>query len=133
MVRKNPLTQAFIQRGKAHLLSFYRRKDPDFTLADVEASVFQDEHLVGFSVAMNAWDLEKSILEIEQDGCVRSVDFVVTSSVEGVLDDPLPTWLSVELKPVIDSPEQLTAMDPVFREALERQSPRTTRFYSFNG
>jgi hypothetical protein len=131
MVRKNSRTQPFIERSKAHLLNFLRRKDPGVTQTDLEDACFQDEHLFASTVAMNSWNLEESILAIESEGCVRGVDFLVTSSHEGVLDDPLPSWVSVELRQVTVSREQLASMDPIFREALERQGPKMARYYSF--
>jgi hypothetical protein len=90
-----------------------------------------DEHLFAFSVAMNGNNLAQAIEEIERAGCVRGVDFVVTSHFEGVLDKPLPNWLSVEKRPVTLTPEQLSKMSPMVREAIERQPPQVASYYTF--
>jgi hypothetical protein len=61
----------------------------------------------------------------------EGVDFVVTSHFEGVLDKPLPNWLSVEQRPVTFTPEQLSTMNPKLREVVERQAPRMASFYTY--
>jgi hypothetical protein len=131
--RKDGRTLAFVQRDKERLLALRQRRDPSATLVDVEKWFMQveDEHLVGLSLAMNARDLDWALQEIEADGFTRGVDFVVTESPAGALDKPLPSWLSVEMKPVTFSEEQLAKMEPHFRKLAERQAPTMTAFYSF--
>ena len=113
------------------LVAVFREKDPSATLEGVDRFSAQDESLFGFSVAMNGNNLAQAMEEIERAGCVRGVDFVVTSHFEGVLDKPLPNWLSVEQRPVKFTSEQLSTMDPKLREVVERQAPRMASFYTY--
>ena len=106
-------------------------KNPSGALEGVDRFSAQDESLFGFSVAMNGNNLAEAVEEIERAGCVRGVDFVVTSHFEGVLDEPLPNWLSVEQRPVTFTPEQLSTMIPKLREVVERQAPRMASFYTY--
>ena len=131
ITRKNVRTCAYIEERRARLLSVFREKNPSATLEDVDRFSLQDESLFGFSVAMNGNNLAQAIEEIERAGCVRGVDFVVTSHFEGVLDKPLPNWLSVEQRPVTFTPEQLSTMDRKLREVVERQDPRMASFYTY--
>ena len=108
-----------------------REKNSGATPEDVDRFSVHDEFLVGISVAMNGNDLARAVQEIERAGCVRGVDFVVTSRAEGVLDKPLPNWLSVESRPVTLTPEQLSAMNPMIREAIARQPPLVAWHYAF--
>jgi len=132
IVRKSERTLAHIDQRRSRLLSAFREKNPNATLEDVDRFSVQDEFLFAFSVAMNGNNLAQAIEEIERAGCVRGVDFVVTSHFEGVLDKPLPNWLSVEDRPVTFTPEQLSQMNPTLRQAVERQPPRMVSFYSFS-
>jgi hypothetical protein len=52
----------------------------------------EDEHLIGFSVAMSGPDLDEQIDRAETMGAVLGRDFVATSSVDGVITD-MPPWL----------------------------------------
>jgi len=131
IARKNERTCAYIEQRRARLMSAFRQNDPNATVEDTDRFLMHDEFLFAFSVAMNGDNLAQAIEEIERAGCVRGVDFVVTSQFNGVLDKPLPNWLSVENRPVILAPEHLSAMNPILREAIERQSPRMASFYSF--
>lgn len=131
IARKNERTLAYIEQRTSRLMSVFREKNPNATLEDVDRFSVHDEFLVAFSVAMNGNNLAQGIAEMERAGCVRGVDFVVTSHFEGVLDKPLPNWLSVEKRPVTLTPEQLSNMNPMLREAIERQPPRTASFYTF--
>jgi hypothetical protein len=96
IARKNERTCAYIEQRKARLSSVFREKNLSGTLEGVDRFCVQDESLFGFSVAMNGNNLAQAIEAIERAGCVRGVDFVVISHFEGVLDKPLPNWLSVE-------------------------------------
>jgi hypothetical protein len=131
IARKNERTCAYLEQRSARLLSVFRKKNPGATLEEVDRFSVQDEFLFGFSVAMNGNDLARAIEEIEQAGCVRGVDFVVTSHFDGVLDKPLPKWLSVEGRPVTPTPDELSKMSPIVREAIERQPPQMASFYTF--
>jgi hypothetical protein len=131
ITRKNQRTCAYIEQRRARLLSVFQEKDPSATSAEVDRFSAQDESLFGFSVAMNGNNLAEAVEEIERAGCVRGVDFVVTSHFEGVLDKPFPSWLSVEQRPVTFTPEQLSTMDPKLRELVERQAPRMASFYTY--
>jgi hypothetical protein len=131
ITRKNERTCAYIEQRRARLLSVFREKNPSATLEDIDRFSLQDESLFGFSVAMNGNNLAQAIEEIERAACVRGVDFVVTSHFEGVLDKPLPNWLSVEQRPVTFTPEQLSTMDPKLREVVERQVPQMASFYTY--
>jgi hypothetical protein len=131
ITRKNERTCAYIEQRRARLLSAFREKNPGATLEGVDRFSVQDESLFGFSVAMNGNNLAQAIEEIERAGCVRGVDFVVTDHFEGVLDKPLPNWLSVEQRPVTFTPEQLSKMNPKLREVVERQAPRMASFYTY--
>jgi hypothetical protein len=131
IARNNDRTCAYIEQRRARLLSAFREKDSNATLESVDRFSVQDESLFGFSVAMNVNNLSQAIKEIERAGCVRGVDFVVTSNLEGVLDKPLPNWLSVEQRPVTFTPEQLSAINPKLREIVERQTPQTVSFYEY--
>ncbi|HEY2533562.1 MAG TPA: hypothetical protein VGJ20_37475 [Xanthobacteraceae bacterium] len=131
IARKNERTCAYIEQRRARLLSVFREKNLGGTLEGVDRFSVQDESLFGLSVAMNGNNLAQAIEEIERAGCVRGVDFVVTSHFEGVLDKPFPNWLSVEKRPVTFIPEQLSTMDPKLREVVERQPPRMASFYTF--
>src|ERR1700683_5389403 len=131
IARKNERTCAYIEQRRARLLSVFREKNPNAALEGVDRFSVQDESLFGFSVAMNGNNLAQAVEEIERTGCVRGVDFVVTSHVEGVLDRPLPTWLSVERRPVTFTPEQISTMNPKLREVVERQAPRMASFYTY--
>lgn len=83
---KNSRTHDFIEREKA----FMQKRFGDLTEADLN----QDEHLIGFSVAMGGEGLRSCIDDLEQSGAVLGEDFVMTSSFEGVLGS-LPVWLSL--------------------------------------
>jgi hypothetical protein len=131
IARKNERTRAYIEQRRARLLSVFREKDPSATFEGVDRFSVQDESLFGFSVAMNGNNLAQAMEEIERAGCVRGVDFVVTSHFEGVLDRPLPNWLSVEQRPVTFTAEQLSTMAPKLREVVERQVPRMASFYTY--
>jgi hypothetical protein len=131
IARKNERTCAYIEQWRALLLSVFRERNPSATLEGVDRFSVQDDSLFGFSVAMNGNNLAQAIEGIERAGCVRGVDFVVTSHVEGVPDKPLPNWLSVEQRPVTFTPEQLSAMNPSLREVVERQAPRMASFYTY--
>jgi hypothetical protein len=131
ITRKNERTCAYIEQRRARALSVFREKNPSGTLEGVDRFSVQDESLFGFSVAMNGNDFAQAIEEIERAGCVRGVDFVVTSHFEGVLDKPLPNWLSVEQRPVTFTLEQLSTMNPKLRELVERQAPRMASFYTY--
>jgi len=132
ILRKCDRTLAFVQLDKERLLEVYRRRDPNATLADVERRYMavEDEHLFGLSLAMNATDLYAAVKRIEEAGCIRGTDFVITSSPAQVVDNPLPTWLSVQMTPVSFSQQQLEAMQPHFRKLAETQPPTMTAFYS---
>ena len=112
-------------------MSVFQGENPCATLEEVDRFSAHDEFLFGFSVAMNGNDLARAIEEIERSGCVRGVDLVVTSQFNGVLDKPLPNWLSVENRPVIATPEELSKMNPIIRKAIERQPPRMAWYYAF--
>jgi uncharacterized protein YpbB len=131
IARKNERTCAYIEQRRARLRSVVAEKNPGETLEGIDRFSVQDESLFGFSVAMNRNNLEQAIEEIERAGCVRGVDFAVTSHFEGVLDKPLPSWLSVEQRPVTFTPEQLSKMKPKLREVVERQAPRMVSFYTY--
>jgi hypothetical protein len=131
IARKNERTCAYIEQRRARLMSALRQNDPNATVEGVDRFSVHDEFLFGLSVAMNGNDLARAIEEIERAGCVRGVDFVVTSHFDGVLDKPLPNWLSVENRPVTVTPEHLSAMNPMVREAIERQPPRMASYYFF--
>jgi hypothetical protein len=131
IARRNERTCAYIEQRRARLMSVFRKRNPSATLEEVDRFSVHDEFLFGLSVAMNGNDLARAIEEIERAGCVRCVDFVVTSHVDGVLDKPLPNWLSVEIRPVTLTPEQLSEMNPMIREAVARQPPRMAWYYTF--
>src|SRR5271167_4773546 len=130
ITRNNERTCAYIELRRARLLSVFGENNRSGALEGVDRFSVQDESLFGFSVAMNGNNLAQAIEEIERAGCVRGVDFVVTSHFEGVLDKPLPNWLSVEQRPVTFTPEQLSTMNPKLREVAERQAPRMASFYT---
>jgi len=131
IARNNERTCAYIEQRRARLLSVFREQNPGGTLEGVDRFSAQDESLFGFSVAMNGNNLAEAVEEIERAGCVRGVDFVVTSHFEGVLDKPFPNWLSVEQRPETFTPEQLSTMDPKLRKLVERQAPRMASFYTY--
>ncbi len=131
IARKNERTCAYIEQRRGRLISAFREKNPNATSEDVDRFSVHDEFLFAFSVAMNGNNLAQAIEEIERAGCVRGVDFVVTSHFEGVLDKPLPKWLSVEKRLVTPTPEQRSKMSRMVREAIERQPPQMTSYYTF--
>ena len=55
----------------------------------------EDDHLIGFSVAMSGNILDEQIDRAQEMGAVFGRDFFATSSVEGVISDK-PEWLLVE-------------------------------------
>lgn len=131
IARKNERTLAYIEQRRSRLMAALRKKDPNATLEDVDRFSVHDEFLFAVSVAMYGNNLAQAVEEIELAGCVRGVDFVITSHFDGVLDKPLPSWLSVENRLVALSPEELSKMDPMLRKAIERQPPRMVSFYTF--
>ena len=128
IARKSARTTAFIDRERFRILRFRQRREPDLSMTDVDASLNQDDHLIGFSVAMNGSDLSLTIEEIEQGGCTRGLDFVVTSSVEGVLDKPLPAWLSVEELSMGPLPSSMAGMGKALEEQWARQRRKVYTF-----
>lgn len=128
VLRKNERTCAYIGQRRSRLISAFREKHPDATLEDVDRFSTHDEFLFAFSVAMNGKNLAQAVEEIERAGCVRGVDFVVTSHSEGVLDKPIPKWICVENRPVTFTAEQLSNINPLLREAIERQPLEWSRF-----
>ena len=56
-----------------------------------EAKLNENADLIAFSVAMNSWDLEKIIEDLEERGLTKGKDFVVTNSHHGALNKP--EWL----------------------------------------
>jgi hypothetical protein len=131
IARKNERTCAYIEQRRARLMSVFQKMGPNALLENIDRFSMHDEFLFAFSVAMNSNNLAQVIEEIERAGCVRGVDFVVTSHFDGVLDEPLPKWLSVENRPVTLTPEQLSKMNPKLRGAIEQQPPRMASFYTF--
>lgn len=128
IARKNERTKAFIDRERARILRFRQRREPHISMADVDASLNQDDRLIGFSVAMNGADLSLTIEELEQDGCTRGLDFVVTSSMEGVLDTPLPAWLSVEEHSMGPLPDSMAGLGKATEEMWARQRRKVYTF-----
>ena len=92
VVIKNDCTMSFIDSERAI--------QPVWAgTADVEVN--EDEYLAGFSVAMNADDLSIAIERLQRDGAVQGVDFVVTSSLTGVVGN-MPDWLKIDDGELID-------------------------------
>lgn len=130
IARKNERTKAFIDRERSRILGFRQRREPGVSIADVDASLSQDDQLIGLSLAMNGRDLFLAIDELEQDGCRRGQDFVVTSSVEGVLDTPLPAWLSMEEHSMGPLPDSMAGMGKATEEMWARQRRKVYTFVS---
>jgi len=86
VMKKNESTKAFIEREIEFLNKFAKGKDVELN---------EDEYLIGFSVAMNGADLEQAIDTLSSNGAIQGVDFVATSSVEGILGN-MPDWLQIE-------------------------------------
>lgn len=125
---KNERTKAFVDRERSRVLRFRQRREPDVSMDDVDGSLNQDDHLIGLSLAMNGADLSLAIGDLEREGCVRGQDFVVTSSVEGVLDTPLPAWLSMEEQSMGPLPESMAGMGKATEEMWAKQRRKV---YSF--
>lgn len=83
VLRKNEKTQPFVTREIEFLKKYSEGKDPKLN---------EDEFLVGFSVAMNGRDLQMTIENLKLDGAIEGVDFVATSSLDGVIGTT-PKWL----------------------------------------
>lgn len=83
VVKKNDRTRPFVLREAEFLKKRVIDKNIQFN---------EDEFLIGFSVAMDGNDLKNSIEDLQRDGAVEGVDFVATSSFEGVIGS-LPIWL----------------------------------------
>ena len=86
VLKKNESTKAFIERELEFFTKFAKSKAVELN---------EDEFLIGFSVAMNGADLERTIEMLSRDGAILGVDFVATSSVEGVVGE-VPDWLRIE-------------------------------------
>ena len=84
ILRKNERTRAFIEREIERLSRRFPGADENLN---------EDEHLIGFSVAMSGGDLQSVIEDLEEQGAVYGIDFVATASADGVLGD-VPAWLS---------------------------------------
>ena len=128
IARKNERTKAFIDRERSKILRFRQRREPDISIADVDATLDQDDHLIGLSLAMNGSDLALAIDELEQEGCKRGRDFVVTSSAEGVLDTPLPAWLSMEERSMGPLPDSMAGMGKATEDMWARQRRKVYTF-----
>lgn len=100
ILRRNERTRRFMER-EIELLS---KRFPD-----VRAHLNEDEHLIGFSVAMNGRDLQSAIEDLEKENAVYGTDFVATSSDDGVLGEA-PDWLTVKVGRLVAAPEQLTKL-----------------------
>jgi len=100
ILRKNERTRRFMER-EIELLS---KRFPD-----VRAHLNEDEHLIGFSVAMNGRDLQSAIENLQGEAAVYGTDFVATSSPDGVLGEA-PDWLTVKVGRLAAAPEQLTKL-----------------------
>jgi hypothetical protein len=74
---------------------------------DARAHLDEDEHLIAFSVAMNGYVLQEAIEELEAHGAVYGVDFVATSSGDGVGHE-VPPWLAEKTVRLASTPMQLT-------------------------
>ena len=128
IARKNERTRALIDRERSRILSFRQRREPDVSIADVDASLNQDDQLIGLSLAMNGADLSLAIDELQHDGCQRGRDFVVTSSAEGVLDIPLPAWLSMEERSMGPLPDSMAGRGKATEEMWARQRRKVYTF-----
>lgn len=80
------------------------------------AFMSEDEHLVAFSVASNATELQDESKALRDEGCRPGIDFVLTSQEDGVIG-PLPDWLAAE-----DTAEPIIAVgDSRFPSQVHRQ------------
>ena len=95
VVRKNAKTQSFVRMQ----IAIQKIWEPD-------ALLNEDDYLAGFSVAMNPADLSEATDRLKDAGAIEGVDFVITSSIKGILGE-MPSWLQVEEGETIDmdSPE----------------------------
>lgn len=84
ILRKNERTRLFIERTTRNLLEAF---------PEAAGNLNEDEHLIAFTVAMNGDDLDDAIGELQEQQAVYGVDFVATSSSNGVMGQ-LPVWLS---------------------------------------
>ena len=83
---KNESTYPCVQMHKDHWSKFPEIFGGEFN---------EDDHLIGFSVAMSGNILDEQIDRAQEMGAVFGRDFFATSSVEGVISDK-PEWLLVE-------------------------------------
>jgi hypothetical protein len=98
ILRKNERTHRYIEQQIELLLEIS---------PDARAHLDEDEHLIAFSVAMNGYVLQEAIEELEAHGAVYGVDFVATSSGDGVGHE-VPPWLAEKTVRLASTPMQLT-------------------------
>ena len=110
IVRKNERTREFIDEDRRRFIEFWQARAED---------VNEDEHLYGCRAGMNGWAAESTCEALIKRGMVRGIDFVLTASGEGVLDEPHPLWLTMTLAPTGNPPELEAQMDPEVREMWE--------------
>jgi hypothetical protein len=84
ILRKNARTERFIASRTERLL----KRFPYMSSSDLN----EDSQIIGLCVAMNGFDLEDAVADLEKDGAVRGQDFVPTSARAGVVG-ALPSWL----------------------------------------
>lgn len=101
ILRKYERTHRFIDQQIEILL----KRSPD-----ARADLDEDEHLIGFSVAMNGQDFQSTIEGLEKQDAVYGTDFLATGSADGVLGE-VPRWLTEKVVRLASAPMQLTKVN----------------------
>ena len=107
ILRKNARTERFVASRTERLL----KKLPPMSGGDLN----EDSHIIGLCVAMNGFDLEATIADLQKDGAVPGQDFVPTAARAGVIGT-LPSWLV-----------EVSAADLPLPGAADRQSQKCYR------